>query len=409
MTNRLLLGGLAAVLLVLPGAGAAEEFKDGDRVVLLGSTLIEREQRYGYWEYALTRRYPDRNVTFRNLGWSGDTVFGHARAGFGSTPDGFRHLKEHVAAVKPTVIVIAYGTNEAFDGEAGLPRFQQGLNTLLDTLAANKARMILLSPLPQEDLGRPLPDPGPQNKNINLYRDALKQTAEKRGLPFLDLHAGLEKVHELLPKMRLTDNGIHLTPFGYWYSAFLVQGMLRPTEPNWAIEMTAQGKQVKADGTKVEKMQAAPLRFVATDSVLPMPGPPADPSPRAGFFEDRFLRVTGLPEGNYRLSIDSQPIVTAPAKKWEEDKGVRIDRGPEFEQAEKLRAAIVAKNQLYFHRWRPQNETYLFGFRKAEQGKNAVEIPQFDPLVEKLEAEIAKLRVPVTHTYEIAPVRGDDK
>ena len=48
---------------------------------------------------------------------------------------------------------------------------------------------------------------------------------------------------------------------------------------------------------------------------------------------------------------------------------------------EPLRQAIRKKNELFFHRWRPQNETYLFGFRKHEQGKNAKEIAEFDPLV----------------------------
>jgi hypothetical protein len=59
---------------------------------------------------------------------------------------------------------------------------------------------------------------------------------------------------------------------------------------------------------------------------------------------------------------------------------------------EKLRAAIMEKNRLYFHRWRPQNETYLFGFRKQEQGQNAREIPLFDPLVEEQEKTIARIR-----------------
>jgi lysophospholipase L1-like esterase len=56
-----------------------------------------------------------------------------------------------------------------------------------------------------------------------------------------------------------------------------------------------------------------------------------------------------------------------------------------------VRAAIVAKNELFFHRWRPQNETYLFGFRKHEQGKNAKEIVEFDPLIAKAEEEIRNL------------------
>ena len=57
-----------------------------------------------------------------------------------------------------------------------------------------------------------------------------------------------------------------------------------------------------------------------------------------------------------------------------------------------LTKAILEKNRLFFYRWRPQNETYLFGFRKHEQGNNGVEIPMFDPLVTGKEKEIAKLR-----------------
>lgn len=53
-----------------------------------------------------------------------------------------------------------------------------------------------------------------------------------------------------------------------------------------------------------------------------------------------------------------------------------------------LRSLVAAKNELFFHRWRPANETYLFLFRRHEQGNNAVEIPQFDPLVEEAEAKV---------------------
>jgi lysophospholipase L1-like esterase len=53
-----------------------------------------------------------------------------------------------------------------------------------------------------------------------------------------------------------------------------------------------------------------------------------------------------------------------------------------------VRQAVVAKNELFFHRWRPANETYLFLFRRHEQGNNAIEIPQFDPLVEAAEEKV---------------------
>ncbi len=59
---------------------------------------------------------------------------------------------------------------------------------------------------------------------------------------------------------------------------------------------------------------------------------------------------------------------------------------------EPLLAAIRKKNELFFHRWRPENWTYLFGFRKGEQGRNSVEIPRFEPLIAEWESRIAKLR-----------------
>jgi hypothetical protein len=68
-----------------------------------------------------------------------------------------------------------------------------------------------------------------------------------------------------------------------------------------------------------------------------------------------------------------------PAQKWDD-------------RLEKIRLLTVEKNRLYFHRWRPENETYIFGFRKKEQGRNAVEIPQFDVLVAEKEGEINRLK-----------------
>src|SRR5215472_116958 len=162
------------------------ELHDGDRVVFLGNTLIEREQRYGYWETLLTIRYPQRHLQFRNLGWSGDTVFGEARAGFGSAADGFRHLQEHVLALKPTVLFIGYGLNESYGGEAGLPRFVEGLRVLLDAVAPAKARLVLLTPPPHENLLPPLPDPVEHNKSLRLYGDALRKVAEQRGCHVVD-------------------------------------------------------------------------------------------------------------------------------------------------------------------------------------------------------------------------------
>lgn len=403
MNHLCFLASLPGLLTLATGPGRAVGglvLRDDDCVVLIGSTLIEREQRDGYWETALTSRFPDRNILFRNLGWSGDTVFGEARAGFGSPADGFRHLKEHVLSLKPTVLLVGYGSNEAFEGPAGLPRFTNGLEVLLDTIAPTRARIVLLSPLRQEDLGRPLPDPAAHNKNLRLYADAIRDLATRRGLLFVDLYDLLSEGARAALPGPLTDNGIHLTSFGYWQSAPVLERGLGLTRPSWRVEFPGNGQKPTTEGVTVKQIEGKLWSFRVRDHTLPAPPPPVDGMPK-GLLPavERVLRVRGLRPGSYTLAIDGKPVATATAAAWAA--GVSLRRGPEFDQAEQLRRAIVAKNLLYFHRWRPQNVTYLFGFRKHEQGQNAREIPQFDPLVAKQEAEIARLRMPVAHTYAL--------
>ena len=206
---------------------------------------------------------------------------------------------------------------------------------------------------------------------------------------FVDLSDLLGDGTKASPPPPLTDNGIHLTAYGYWRAtAALERGLgLTPLPGPSPIEPAEKGS-IK--------------EFTLTRETLPPPRPPANTPPAVLLPRDLpVFRVRGLPSGTYQLKIDGGPVATGSAVQWAA--GLRLARGPELEQVERLRQAIIEKNRLYFYRWRPQNETYLYGFRKHEQGQNAREIPQFDPLVAKQEAEIARLSVPVSHTYELVP------
>ena len=69
-------------------------FTEGTRtVVLLGNGLIEEGQGSGYLEARLTRRFSDRPLIFRNLGWTGDTVWARARTSGFQNPSGLERLK----------------------------------------------------------------------------------------------------------------------------------------------------------------------------------------------------------------------------------------------------------------------------------------------------------------------------
>ena len=130
---------LLTIGLLAHGLEAAQPFdlRAGDRVAWLGGTFVERAQQYGYMELALTARWPDRNVTFRNLGWSSDDVFGESRKYYGSyqstTLDvgGRERLSANVEAFDVTVVFANYGANAAARGSEALEPFLEGYRSIL--------------------------------------------------------------------------------------------------------------------------------------------------------------------------------------------------------------------------------------------------------------------------------------
>ena len=62
-------------------AVVAQQPRLADAQFLLGSTLLERAQRFGYLETELIRLRPDRNVVFRTLAWSPNALHQFMRLG----------------------------------------------------------------------------------------------------------------------------------------------------------------------------------------------------------------------------------------------------------------------------------------------------------------------------------------
>jgi lysophospholipase L1-like esterase len=299
------------VLLVVSGRcfaedapGAQVELREGDRVVLLGGSLIEREQEFGYWETLLAVASSGKNVTFRNLGWSGDTVWGESRGMF-EPQEGYARLIEQVQAANSTLVLVAYGNSEAFAGRERLQAFVDQYAKLLDDLQTPGRRFVLVSPLLMEAAQLPHNPDAPAdhadvyNRTLDAYADAIAALARDRKHAWIDLRPR-QGEHVSRGTFPLTDDGVHLSDAGYRQTA------------RWVAE-----------------------------------------------------------------GLSASPAVT----KFDFDSAAAIE----------LRTAIVAKNELFFHRWRPQNYTYLFGFRTYEQGQNAAEVPQFDPLITAAEQQIAAL------------------
>ena len=188
-----------------------------------------------------------------------------------------------------------------------------------------------------------------------------------------------------------TDNGMHLTELGYAATVDVLRKAL-----DWPVTKfeVVVGEKLSATGGQVKAKDGQHSFELVANSL-----------PGVGSWDSKLVITCRNPfPGENKLLIDGNKITSMSAD-WLK-LGASVQWGPGSTQARQLRQAIVDKNQLYFYRWRPQNETYL-GFRKHEQGKNGKEVAEFDPLIAAKEKEIANYRKPVVHTYEI--VEGDNK
>src|SRR5260370_13740964 len=152
----------AALVLLLSTAVAYSQalpLHKGDHICLLGNALADRMQHHGWLETLLQSRFPEHNLVFRDLGFSGDELTVRLRSsGFGS-PD------EWLTSSKADVIFVFFGYNESFAGPAGLDKFKQDLDQFIKHTLAQKynsqspPRLVLFSPIAHEDLhNRNYPD-----------------------------------------------------------------------------------------------------------------------------------------------------------------------------------------------------------------------------------------------------------
>jgi hypothetical protein len=195
--------------------GAPFEIRSGERVVFIGNTFAERMQIFPHFEALLTSLQPDRKLSFRYLAWSADEVDLRPR------PLNFGDLHTHLREQEADVIFAAFGMNESYEGVEGLPDFQRQLGAFLDSLRTRQyngsapPRIVLLSPIPHEQVDRVPLDPAAHNADLEQYSDAMRAIAEEKGVRFVDLFHPLRPLFDDAKLGDLTLNGIHLEDRGY--------------------------------------------------------------------------------------------------------------------------------------------------------------------------------------------------
>jgi putative heme-binding domain-containing protein len=227
--NRRLLATLAAILLFAPFAQAQQlELKKGDHICIVGNTLAERMQHFGWLETLIQARFPEHNLVIRNLGYSGDEIDGwknpqhrmrsmsfgsHDEWLSGNAPcpqpgklssrdkeEGAKRVRENrfeLTNTRADVVFAFYGYNESWAGEAGLPAFRQNVDEFIKHTLSQKyngrsaPKLVLFSPIAHEFLNDPnLPsqaDVEASNARLKMYSDAMGEVAKANGVKFVDL------------------------------------------------------------------------------------------------------------------------------------------------------------------------------------------------------------------------------
>ncbi|MGE7773948.1 PVC-type heme-binding CxxCH protein [Chitinophaga sp. NPDC101104] len=200
----------------------------GARIAMIGNNLGSRMIHYDNLETELQVRFPTYQLFIRNMCDPGETPgfrphagrttpwafpgaekFSVERAnlirsktdpaklmldendpaeGFFETPD------EWLTRLKTDVIIAFFGYNESFAGEAGLPNFKAELGAFIKWTLQQKyngtsaPQLVVVSPIAFENLSdtRDLPDGRKENRNLQLYANAMKEVAAQHKVLFVD-------------------------------------------------------------------------------------------------------------------------------------------------------------------------------------------------------------------------------
>jgi hypothetical protein len=394
-----------------PRPRPAFQWTSGDRVVLLGDSVLRRESELGYLETRLVIQNPDRDFQVRPLTW----LTNHPLAGMAaSDPDWVAAIQKELAPLKPTVIGIAFGNDLVERDTPAVESFQTNLARLLDGLgevpASNRPRLILFSPV-----GRLKPADGDSaGQKDEQFREkftaAVERLATDRNAEFVNLFAWVRSTEDFLRRVagdgtnrfpNLFDEQGHLSAFGYYRATLALERSLRWRSSNWRFGYMRDGSLREGGfGTRIldRSRTDQSVRVRHQEELLPTPNPEGFVDRTESTRPHCYIQGRGLAPGMYALRVDGREVQRAADYDW--GRYQLVTDGPSWSQSENLRQLIVKKNALFVRRWGSGGEARTTG------GANAEVQPFNDPLVAELEREIAKTRKPVARLYELVRV-GD--
>ncbi len=422
----------AAVLCALPSPPiyAAEpklQIKDHDVWVMAGDSITAQRQHSNYIEAFFRTRCPDLHLHFRNSGIGGNRT--------GSVLARFDY---DVAAWKPTIVSVELGMNDVGGPEEA---YVKGMKELIAKIRAIPAQPVLISSSPVDD-GSMMGDwRSPRCEKLHPFTEALKKLAAEEKVVFVDQYHPLidlwgqnrRKGGEAAAKkgqwppaatpapaanpsaaatpakpaappippslIPLGGDPVHPGPVGQYNMAAVILAGLQAEGEVSSATLKAGGEVVEARRCQITNAAAkdGKLTFTRLDAAGPWPILPAarkalELLPETLKLSQYLLRVTGLPEGAYRVSINGKPAATLSAQ--ELAAGWNMTTAFEGVLGERSVAinGLIAKLQSGLNtEWRLQSKA-----------KDAEKLAAAQKAIEECERELQAAVQPVPLHFEIA-------
>jgi lysophospholipase L1-like esterase len=412
ITRNLAFRFTAFVALLLPLApirGDDFALQDGDKVVFLGDSLTAARTYSKIVECYTLLRFPARKITFVNSGIGGDTA-----------EKSLQRLERDVFAHRPTKLLVMFGTNDIgwglYADDEHKQKYLAAIGSIIKQCQERKIRVYICSePVTAED-----PDKS-ETGFLKQMCDQGMELARERGEASIDVNGYLRDVqrrvravNEKLDKdkekqvtLHVAD-GVHLNDLGHLaVAAAMLKGLGAPAEVSQA---TIDAEKLTAAGARgcqisdVARGAEGGIEFTRLDEGLPFNG---------GLFyalnfayvpvhqelNQYLLKVTGLPEGRYRLTVDGRGVSSYSAAQLA--KGVNIASattdgwqpgGPWDAQASLVKSLTDARHDL-------QTAALLTRLYLPEHGVTQSLLPAIDPADEKIVAAQRRAAAPQPYRF----------
>ena len=216
------------------------EIEAGDSVVMIGGNICSRMLNFGHFETAVHLRNPDKHLTIRNMCDGGDTPGFRPHSGrdtpwafdgaevfqdeFVQNSNSQGHLEypdEWLTEYGADVILAFFGFSESYAGPDGVDIYKEEVAAFIDhTLdqqynGSSAVELVMISPIPFEDLSRTMdvPNGKTENQNLALYGEAIREVATEKGVRYVDVFGPMQRLYKR--NKQLTIDGLQLNEEGY--------------------------------------------------------------------------------------------------------------------------------------------------------------------------------------------------